>query len=669
MKTSYKVIITILFIGFSILGNAQSNDERLARIEERLNLMIGDGLGLDKPLTIALNGSLQELVTFLAESTNLNLSLDTKVATTVSVNFTDVLVRDILLYLCDNYELDIKPTGSIVHLIGYEPPPIEIAEKELLIDFDPASGLFSLNLKNNPIQEVSQKISELSGQNIAISPLIRNTSVSGYINNMPLDATLRQLVVNNGLEVEQKGNYFLIKEIGDEDAFGRKKDQAKDTNTTSKDKSGQALLVKKVGSDQINILAENIPILEIAKAAGDELNANYIFLPEVQAMLNTNRNNDSRNNNNRNQRNTSSNSSSGEELISIRMKSVNYNELLNDLFKNSKYTFRRNVDKYYIGFREAEYLRATRVVQLQFRSARGIMDLIPEVMQSEVQVDSLFELNSLVLSGSKKGVEAIVDFIHRVDKVVPVVSIELTIIDISTNRLHEFGVEAGIRQGGVDPGGSIISGQDDGGGVNFSFSPDAINKVLSLLSGRGFLNLGQVTNDFYLSLSALQDAGVIDIKSTPQLATLNSHDATMSIGQKRYFQEQQVNFQGLDRPISVQSNVFREVEANLFIKINPVVSGDDEVTLNIDFEQSEFIGETQLNAPPPQVSRKFGSTIRVRNGETIVLGGLERDLKSDTKRGVPWASRIPLIGGLFGKKRKNKRNDKLLIFVKPIILN
>lgn len=668
MRTIPHIIFTLLLLCFSFSGNTQTNDERLARVEERLDIMIGNGLELDIPLTIALNGSLQELVTFLAESTNLNLSLDAQPATKVSVNFTDVLVRDIVLYLCDTYELDIKPTGNIIHFIAYKEPPKVQKEKELLIDFEAASGLFSMNLRSNSIQDVSQKISELSGQNIAISPLIRNTSVSGYINNMPLEAALKQLVVNNGLEVEQKGNYFLIKEIGDEDAFGRKKDQNSASQSTPKDKPGKALLVKKVGSDQVNILAEDIPILEIAQEVGDELNANYILLPEVQAILsnNNNGNNNSRVNN-RNQR--SNNSSSGEELISIRMKSVNYYELLNDLFKNSKYTFRRNTDKYYIGLRNAEYLRTTRVIQLQFRSARGIMSLIPEIMQSEVQIDSLYELNSLVLSGSKKGVEAITDFIHRIDKVVPVVSIELTIIDISTNRLHEFGVEAGTQEGGVESGGSIISGQNNGGGINFTFSPGAINKVLNLLSGRGFLNLGQVTNDFYLTLSALQDKGIIDIKSTPQLATLNSHDATMSIGQKRYFQEQQVNFQGFDRPVSVQSNVFREVEANLFIKINPVVSGDDEVTLNIDFEQSEFIGEPQLNAPPPQVSRKFGSTIRVRNGETIVLGGLERDLKSDSRRGVPWASRIPLIGGLFGKKSKSKRNEKLLIFIKPIILN
>jgi len=178
-----------------------------------------------------------------------------------------------------------------------------------------------------------------------------------------------------------------------------------------------------------------------------------------------------------------------------------------------------------------------------------------------------------------------------------------------------------------------------------------------------------VSGDFFLSLKAIEEKGFIEIRSTPKLATLNSHDANLSIGQKRYYLEQQVNFPGNLNPIPVQSNIFKEVEANLDIDIRPFVSGDEQVTLEIFFEQSEFISEVSLNEPPPQVTRKFESMVRMKNGEMIVLGGLERDTKSNTKAGVPFLSRIPVIGWLFGKKRKSKTKDKLLIFVRPTIIN
>jgi len=293
-----------------------------------------------------------------------------------------------------------------------------------------------------------------------------------------------------------------------------------------------------------------------------------------------------------------------------------------------------------------------------------VIDFIPEDIMTGVEVDTLLELNSLILSGSQKNIAEIDTFIQAIDKVVPVVIIELIIIDVQNNKLSEFGVEAGVTQGGREAGGAISSGD----GYDFTFSPGAINRVLQLLSGRNIINLGQVSNNFYLNLKAVEEKGVIDILSTPKLSTLNSHDAVLSIGEKRYYLEQQVNFPGSDRPIPVQSNTFQEVEANLDIQITPIVSGDDQVTLEIYFEQSEFIGEPSPNQPPPQVSRRFESMIRVKDGEMVVLGGLERELKSNVRRGVPWLSRIPLIGWMFGRKKKNKSKNKLMVFVQPTII-
>lgn len=666
MKHKLKPLLLLLFLWpYGNLCYSQSLSARMAKVQERLNILVDNGIELDKTVTIALNGDIQELVEFLAESTNLNISIDPAIKTRVAVTFTDVLIRDIVMYLCDNYELDLRPTGKIVHFINYVPPPPTKKPSLLLIDFNESSGLLSMNLRGDTLEKITSKITELTGQNIAVDPLVRNLRINTYINNLPLQDALQQIAESNNLLLERKASFFLFRENDKVDDFGKPiTDKSTGASSTGAKPSGSAgggsaLLVKKIGPDQLNVLAENAAIPDIIKAAAEELNLNYIFLPDLDFGVSSGRGGG---------RTGSTRTVSTDNLVSIRSKNISFGALLSVILKNSDFGFEKKGDLYLVGKRQAEELRTYQLVQLQFRSARGVIELVPDIMLKDIQVDTLFELNSIILTGAKQNVEEVASFLRKLDKVVPVVTIELTIIDIQTDRLREFGVEAGVKEGGKEPGGTIVAPAEQGA-FNFTFSPGAINRVLDLLAGRGIVNLGQVNSGFYLTLSALQQRGLIEIKSTPQLSTLNSHDASMSIGQKRYYQEQQFNFPGLDRPIPVQANVFREVEANLFININPIVSGDDEVTLNITFEQSEFLEEPNINAPPPQVSRKFDSMIRVRNEEMIVLGGLERDLNSETKSGVPWISQVPVLGWLFGKKRKTAQNNKLLIFVKPTILN
>lgn len=664
VNTKFALFWYILFLVQWVQSPCYAQDEgRLVLVEERLQALIDNGIELNRPVTISLNGSIQELVGFLAESTNLNIAIDPNITTRVSVTFTQVQIRDILLYLCDTYQLDLRPTGNIVQLIAYRPPPKPVIVREPGVSFNTASGLLTLSLRGDTLENVLRKIVELTGRNVIADPLVRDARMRGYISELSFDPALKQLADGNNLVLEQTPDYYIFKLPQDENQFGENIDSEKDNTRTSN------ISIKKIGAEQINIKATDVPILDIIAAAAKELNADYYVLPEVVERESPASSTGRRPTTSDIRQSSSTGAQIQSGLSTLQLKDVTFRGLLAHLCKNSDYTFEERGGIFIIGQRVAETLRASKMVQLQYRSARGIIDLIPQRMRTGVTIDTLYELNSLLLSGSENNIAEVTTFLNSVDKLVPVVMIELMIIDVQSGKLDEYGIEAGVVKGGKQPGGSIVSGDENDGGVNFTFSPQAINRVLDLLSGRGFINLGRVTNDFYLSLKALQEDGLVDIKSTPKLSTLNSHDAILSIGQKRYYQEQQFNYPGLDRPIPVQANLFKEVEANLFININPIVSGDEQVTLNVQFEQSEFVGDPGPLAPPPQVSRKFESIIRVRNGEMIVLGGLEREAVSKLKRGVPWVNRIPVLGWLFGKHRKSNQKEKLLIFVKPTIVN
>jgi len=117
---------------------------------------------------------------------------------------------------------------------------------------------------------------------------------------------------------------------------------------------------------------------------------------------------------------------------------------------------------------------------------------------------------------------------------------------------------------------------------------------------------------------------------------------------------------------TVVTQQFTPVEANLAIDIKPVVSGDEQVTLNIDVKISDFT-DTPPIGPPPTSNSKFRSIIRVRNQDMVVLGGLERTEKDESASGTPILSRIPILKWLFSNRKKGTIKTVSIIFIRPTI--
>ena len=111
------------------------------------------------------------------------------------------------------------------------------------------------------------------------------------------------------------------------------------------------------------------------------------------------------------------------------------------------------------------------------------------------------------------------------------------------------------------------------------------------------------------------------------------------------------------------------MEANLSVKIKPIVSGDDQITLDIEVKQEDFTDQIKEFAPFNKESREFKSLIRVKNQEMILLGGLEQNTNRDTGSGVPLLSRIPILKWFFSSKTKERTKSKLNIFIKPTIID
>ena len=171
-----------------------------------------------------------------------------------------------------------------------------------------------------------------------------------------------------------------------------------------------------------------------------------------------------------------------------------------------------------------------------------------------------------------------------------------------------------------------------------------------------------------MQLQALEENGVIKVRSTPKLSTLNGYEATLTSGETRYYLEEQSSTISSTAIQQTNTKQYKSVNADLTIKINPIVSGNGQITLEIEVSQSDFKGSSVAGAPPNSINRKFKSQIRVKNGEMVLLGGLERNETSDKGSGIPVLSRIPVIKWFFSSRSRSKSNSKLDIFIKPTVI-
>lgn len=258
--------------------------------------------------------------------------------------------------------------------------------------------------------------------------------------------------------------------------------------------------------------------------------------------------------------------------------------------------------------------------------------------------------------------DQLISIIKQLDIVVPMVQIDVIFLYTKNSKILSSGIKAGYKQEPTDSQGDVFPSVDVELGAN------KINQFLQAITGFGIFNLGQVSSTFYLSLQALEQDNKIDMESTPKVSTLNGHEAVLSIGETTYYQETQLNLQtNVNSQGILQSKVYKSISANLSVTILPIVSVDENVTLAITVDQADFGDKIDASAPPNITTQSFESLVRVKNGEMVLLGGLEKKKNNNSGSGTPFLSRIPLIKWLFSSRYKEKEKSKLHILVKTTI--
>lgn len=637
-KASHRTIIILILLLFHHLAGAQN---RMALLEQRLNDLAQNVPGLNQKVeTSVSNGSLYEMLRGLAATHNLNFDVDPGLSQRVTSYFSNESIKNLLLYLARQYNLDFTFTGTIITikpyidpLAGMPPPP-----KQLSISFNPAAQTVTTDLQQDSLLNVAKRITQLTNTNIVVLPELFSKRVNGYFQDMTVGSLLEKLALSNSFKLNQtKDNVFVLEALKENEQIVPKQNPPANSNFSVRqvNPSGSSSIsvTESLGKTLIQLNVTNSPIADVIKSISEQAGINYFVYSDITGTTTAN------------------------------VRNMEFDAVLSFILQGTPYTFNVDNGVYMIGNRQNEGLRAHRLIQLKYRSVDSLLHLLPLELKKGVDVKEFKEQNSFLLSGSQPQINEIEAFVRELDKTVPMVMIEVILMDVQKRRTVATGLTVGVSDS-ARAGGTLM-GQ---GGTNFTFSAGDINRFIDQIGLNNVFNIGRVAPNFYASLKALENNSNIELRQTPKLSTLNGHKANLSIGSTRYYAVTTQNVLGSLNPQTVVTQQFYPVEANMSIAILPFVSGDEQVTLTIDVDLTDFIGTTPINVPPPTASSRFSSIIRVRNEEMIVLGGIERNEKSEEGSGTPFLSRIPLLKWLFSTRSRTNGKTVSVVFIKPTII-
>lgn len=613
--------------------------QRYQEIQQRLKDLSTLNPGLKEKAQFTVSGvSIQEFLRGLAEAHNLNINIDPSLNGKVTNNFRSETVANVLLFLARQYDLDFNFIGSIISISQHHTiePKISPILHEIQISYNPQGSLLSYDLNRDTLAPIVKKIMQLTGKNIVLASGSGLKLVSSFAQNVKLDRALEKLAYSGEMKLSRTADgSFILEPLAENEQVVPLDEPQENASFTIRrsfgaTKEGLTVNVRQFsGVKMVKVNASNSPIQEIVRNVAEQAGINYFVFSELKGT------------------------------VTAALTGVTFDEFLTMIFKGTTYTYRIEKGIYIIGERSLEGLRTHQVVQLQNRSIDSIQNFIPQEMKKGVEIKEFKELNSFLLTGSTPQIAEIVAFIKNIDKVVPMITIEVIIMDVRKNKSISTGISAGTADS-VKTGGTLFPG------LNYTFGSKSINSFLGALGSNNIINLGKVMPSFYVKLSALEQNSNVNIRQTPKLTTLNGHVANLSIGNTRYFTTTTQNVLGSLSTQTVVTQQFTPVEANLAIEIKPVVSGDEQVTLTIDVKIADFT-EAPLTGPPPTSNSKFRSIIRVRNEEMVVLGGLERTEANETGSGMPILSRIPILKWFFSSRIKTRNKTVSVIFIKPTI--
>lgn len=251
----------------------------------------------------------------------------------------------------------------------------------------------------------------------------------------------------------------------------------------------------------------------------------------------------------------------------------------------------------------------------------------------------------IVLSGLAENVNEAIKLLQEVDVAPKQVLVEVKVVDTSPENAERIGLQYGFNP--------MTYAE-----VPFG-TPIASAATVTRPAGVGHFTRTPFT--FTQALSAMVTRKEVRILASPKIRVIDNLDANIFIGDTIRTRISQVNANG-------QTVQVVEFPIGIILLVRPRINGDNHITMRVHPVVST-ISSIAADGLPQTSQREAETTVLVRNGETIVLGGLIRDEMTKTVEEIPFLSRLPIVGTLFQFRNKQRRVSEILVFITPYIVS
>ena len=302
---------------------------------------------------------------------------------------------------------------------------------------------------------------------------------------------------------------------------------------------------------------------------------------------------------------------------------------------------------------KAEEPLITEYITVNYQDVEAIKSLIEENVRGprgKLSVDKATK--TIIMTDIASNIKEAQELKDRQDKPVKQVMIEARIVEASTGFERDIGVEWGLTYQDADnPWGG--SGPDT---VNYGF---ATNFTLpgATTAGISFANTA-ATKVLNAQIALAETEGKVKTLSAPKIITRDTKTAMIKQGTQ------------ISVPTGVKDGEqqYEQVDAALKLEVTPNITPNDMVIMNINVSDDYPDYANAVSGNVPIKTKNAETEMMVASGDTVIIGGIYKEEESTSREGVPWLSKIPILGWLFKREYKTKDTSELLIFLTPTVV-
>ncbi|MCD6352940.1 MAG: type IV pilus secretin PilQ, partial [Proteobacteria bacterium] len=308
------------------------------------------------------------------------------------------------------------------------------------------------------------------------------------------------------------------------------------------------------------------------------------------------------------------------------------------------------------------------LIPVSYANISDLKDVIinSKIISSRGSIETDNRTNTMIVIDIEKNIREIEHIVAQLDSPTPQVLIEAKVVQINPTYTKELGVtwEGGYTTSRND----ALIGIGGSEGVDIDLGQGSVTtkgNIVDLAPAvgpgvGGAISFGFLNPNFgiFQKIAALEKEEKLEIISSPRIMTLDNQEAHIE--------------QGVDLPYlklseeGVTSTEFKK--ATLSLRVIPHVTADKSIIMEIEVKKDQKSAQTGAGDEPGIDTRRATTQVMIRNGNTVVIGGIYEEITQDADNRVPFFGRIPILGFFFKSTKKSSEKTELIIFITPTII-